>query len=114
MMQSADFSKHGHRLESQTVSHVQQLALFGLIYNVTHCYTRSLGSSLPVIRKKLCKFVGSCVFVNYSRNHSVLKYIGWRYRDFLNLDVRIVAVVETIQTMPHFFNCIATQHKIFE
>ena len=111
MMQSADFNKHGHRLQSQTVSYVQQLALFGILYNVIHCYSRSLASLLPVIRKKLCKLVGCCVLVNYSRNHSVLKYIGWRYRDFLNLDVRIVAVVETIQTMPYFFTCIAIQHK---
>ena len=76
MMQSADFNKHGHRIKSQTVSYIQQLALFCLLYNVAHCYSRSLVSLLPVIIKKSCKFVGCSVFVNYSTNHSVLKYIG--------------------------------------
>ena len=108
MMLSADFNKHGHRIKSQTVSYIQQLALFCLLYNVAHCYSRSLVSLLPVIIKKSCKFVGCCVFVNYSTNHSVLKYIGWRQRSCLNLNVQIVAVVET---MPYFLNCVAILPK---
>ena len=108
MMQSADLNKHGHQLGSKTVSFVQQLALFCLVYNVAHCYSRILVSLLPVIRKKSCKFVGCCSFINYSTHHSVLKYIGWRQRSCLNLNVQIVAVVET---MPYFLNCVAILPK---
>ena len=87
MVQSADMCKHDLN------GFVCTVYLIYLLW-FTNSHTASL---CPVIGKKLCKFVGCCLFVmteivNNFREHVVLQRIGWRYGYCLNLDVRIVAI----------------------
>ena len=107
MMESADRGKHGHTriTNSEFIGFIYLIYLiysFVMSRKVAHCYSNYF-LVLTIMSES----------VNYFTNLDVVQYISWhcRYRSCLNANVRIVALVQTIQTMSYIFYCIAIQHK---
>ena len=107
MLRSADVSKHGilkhtRITNSELIGIVWLMYLAGMAQKVAQCYSNYF-LVLAIMSE----------IANYLRILYVLKCIRWhwRYRSCLNAYVRIVALVQTMQTMPYIFNCIAIQHK---
>jgi len=107
MMKSADRGKHGllkhtRITNSELIGIVWLMYLAGMAQKVAQCYSNYY-LVLTIMSES----------VYYFTNLDVLQCINWhwRYRSCLNVNVRIVALVQTIQTMSYIFNCIAIQHK---